>query len=109
MVLSNVAASAWEVKAMNQLGFGKQPQDPNDCAQHMTMAERELAAFFGAVTEFFGSEQAGLTAEEWLCELEAVDELPASTREWRLMTTKASARLANRVNASSLSTEFATT
>ena len=108
MVLGNVAASAWEVKPMNQLGFGKPPKDPNGCAQHMTMAERELAAFFGAVTELFGSEQAGLSAEEWLRELEAVDDLPTSIRECRLLTTKASARLASRMNASSLSAEFST-
>jgi len=94
---------------MNQLGFVKPPKDPDDCAQHMTMAERELAAFFGAVTELFGSEQAALSAEAWLRELEAVDYLPNSIRECRLLTAKASARLASRVNALSLPTEFATT
>ena len=76
------------------------------CADLITMAERELSAFFRAVTERFGSEQAELAAEDWLQELIEIDGLPASTREWRLITAKASTRLASRVSASSLSTEL---
>ena len=76
------------------------------CADLITMAERELSAFFRAVTERFGSEQAELSAEDWLQELIEIDGLPDSTREWRLITAKASTRLASRVSASSLSTEF---
>jgi hypothetical protein len=76
--------------------------DPR-CADFLTMAERELAAFFKAVTQLFGSEQARLSGEDWLRELIATDALPASTREWRLLTTRVTARLANRVNAVSLS------
>jgi hypothetical protein len=53
----------------------------------------------------FGSEQAELSAEDWLQELIEIDALPASTREWRLITAKVSTRLASRVNASFLSTE----
>ena len=49
----------------------------------MMMAERELSAFFNAITELFGSEQAELSAEDWLHELIEIDGLPASTREWR--------------------------
>ena len=45
------------------------------------MAEHELAAFFGAVTELFGSEQAGLSAENWLEEFLASETLPAATRD----------------------------
>ncbi len=75
------------------------------CADLMTMAERELSAFLSAVTQLFGSEQADLSAEDWLHELIEIDGLPASTREWRLITAKVSTRLASRVNASSLSTE----
>jgi len=70
------------------------------------MAERELSAFFNAVTQSFGSEQAELSAENWLQELIEIDALPASTHEWRLITAKASTRLASRVSASSLSSEF---
>jgi hypothetical protein len=75
------------------------------CTGLMSMAERELSAFFGAVTQLFGSEQAELSAEDWLQELIETDGLPASTREWRLITAKVSTRLASRVRASSLSTE----
>jgi hypothetical protein len=72
----------------------------------MTMAERELSAFFNAVTQLFGTEEAEISAKDWLRELIEIDGLPASTREWRLITAKASTRLANRVNASSLSAEL---
>jgi hypothetical protein len=74
------------------------------CPDLTLMAERELSAFFNAVTQLFGSEQAELSAKDWLRELIVVDGLPASTQEWRLITAKASTRLANRVSASSLST-----
>jgi hypothetical protein len=71
-------------------------------AKLMTMAERELGAFISAVTELFGSEQARLAAEDWLDELVLMEALPGLTsRDWRLITIAASARLANRVNASS--------
>jgi len=69
------------------------------------MAERELSAFFTAITQLFGPKQAELSAEDWLKELIEIDSLPASSREWRLITAKASTRLASRVNASSPSTE----
>ena len=71
-------------------------------AKLMTMAEREIGAFISAVTELFGSEQARLAAEDWLDELVLMETLPGLTsRDWRLITIAASARLANRVNASS--------
>ncbi len=72
----------------------------------MTMAERELSAFFNAVTQLFGSEQPEISAEDWLQELIEIDGLPTSSREWRLITAKASTRLANRVSDSSLSAEL---
>jgi hypothetical protein len=75
------------------------------CADLMTMAERELSAFFHAVTQSFGAQQAELSAEDWLQELMEIDCLPATTREWRLITAKVSTRLASRVSASPLSTE----
>jgi hypothetical protein len=73
------------------------------CPELTTMAARELAAFFNAITQLFGPEQADLSAEDWLRELIKVGDLPTSTREWRLITAKASTRLARRVSASSLS------
>jgi hypothetical protein len=66
------------------------------------MAERELSAFFRAVTKSFGSEEAEMSAEDWLTELSESDRLPSSIREWHAITAKASSRLASRVNASSL-------
>ena len=79
---------------MNQLSVTKPT-----CADLLKMAERELAAFFSAVTELFGSEQANLSAKDWLDELASINDLPASTREWRLLSVNVSARLASRVNA----------
>ena len=94
---------------MNPLARYKSPKNSgHPCPDLMTMAERELSAFFNAITQLFGSEQAELSAEDWLHELIEIDSLPASTREWRLMTTKVSTRLASRVNAPSLLTELLT-
>ena len=91
---------------MNPLARYKPSKNPNHpCSDLTTMAERELSAFFNAITQLFGSEQAELSAEDWLQELTKIDGLPASAREWRLITAKASTRLANRVSASSLPTE----
>ena len=75
------------------------------CIEFMTMAERELSAFFNAVTQLFGSEQAELSAEDWLQELIEIDDLPTSVPKWRSITAKVSTRLASRVRASSLSPE----
>jgi hypothetical protein len=62
------------------------------------MAERELAAFTGAVKELFGPAQARLAAEDWLDESDLMDSPPRSTiRDWRAVTIAASARLANRL------------
>jgi hypothetical protein len=92
---------------MNPLARYKPSKNHNSpCAEDfMTMAERELSAFFNAITQSFGSELAVLSAEDWLRELIETDSLPTSAREWRLITAKASTRLASRVSASSLSTE----
>jgi hypothetical protein len=43
-----------------------------------------------------------------LQELIEVDDLPASTREWRLITAKASTRLPSGLNFSSLSSSLST-
>ncbi|MGA7291552.1 MAG: hypothetical protein WBW53_12235 [Terriglobales bacterium] len=92
---------------MNPLAQYKTSKNSNpSCADLMTTAEGELSAFFHAVTRLFGSEQAEISAEDWLQELIETDDLPASTREWRLITAKVSTRLASRVGASSLSTSF---
>jgi hypothetical protein len=61
------------------------------------LAERELAAFAGAVRELFGSEQARLATADWLEELESLN-WPArpGVSDFRRITTVASARLADR-------------
>ena len=62
---------------MNPLARYKPSNNFNPpCADLMTMAERELSAFFNAVTQLFGSEQAELSAEDWLHELIETDGLP---------------------------------
>ena len=75
------------------------------CIEFMAMAERELSAFFNAVTQSFGSDQAELSAEDWLRELIEMDDLPTSVPKWRSITLKASTLLASRVRASSPSPE----
>ena len=92
---------------MNPLARHKPSNTSNHpCSDLTVMAERELSAFFNAITQLFGAEQAELSAEDWLQEVIESDVLAASTREWRLITAKASTRLPNGVNASSLQTEF---
>jgi hypothetical protein len=92
---------------MNSIVRYKSSKNSNHpCSGLTTMAERELSAFFKAITQLFGLEQAQLSAEDWLRELIETDSLPASPRDWRLITAKASIRLAGRVRASSLSTEL---
>jgi hypothetical protein len=67
------------------------------CEDQINSAERELSAFIRAVTELFGPEQARLSTEDWLDELELKDMPPRpSSRDWRAVTVAASARLANR-------------
>jgi hypothetical protein len=91
---------------MNQFALTK-PLKNHDpiCGDLMTMAERELSAFFNAVTELFGSEHAKISAEDWLHELMAIhdlpiNDLPASTRQLRQLTVKVMSRLASRVKVS---------
>ena len=92
---------------MNLLTRDEPLKDSNHpCPDLMTMAERELSAFFKAITQLFGPEQAELTADDWLQELIDVDGLPTSARDWRLITLNATTRLTSRMPASARSTEF---
>lgn len=62
------------------------------------MAERELAAFLCAVTESYGPQQAALSAEDWLAELECLDaQFGLTELDWRRVTVAAAARLAHRL------------
>ena len=68
------------------------------------LAERELSTFVIEVTESYGPERGKLSAKDWLDESDLMDSPPRSeARNWRAVTVAASARLANRVNASSAS------
>jgi hypothetical protein len=71
----------------------------------MKAAEQELSAFFNAVLQLFGKEQAELSAEDWLHELTEANGLPSSNRNWRSITARVSTRLATRVSVSPLPTE----
>jgi hypothetical protein len=85
---------------MNQLASNQLPKNhTSGCTEEATTAEQELTAFFKAVMNLFGPEQAELSADDWLNELTATEALPSSMREWRSITLKASARLAARVSA----------
>lgn len=64
-----------------------------------SMAEQELKAFFNAVMQIFNKEQAELAAEDWIFELNQINEIPRSTAAWRSITARAANRLALRVNA----------
>ena len=73
--------------------------DASSLACVMSMAERELGAFISVVTELYGSEQARISAEDWLEEVNSMDPLRNFTaREWRMITIAAAARLASRLS-----------
>ncbi|HEV2173627.1 MAG TPA: hypothetical protein VGR71_08670 [Nitrospira sp.] len=62
----------------------------------ITLAERELAAFARAVKELFGSEQAHLSASEWIDELESLHcTATPGIADFRRITTAVSARIAH--------------
>jgi hypothetical protein len=78
------------------------------CDEQMQMAEHEFSAFISAVKKLLGPDQAQLSAEDWLDQLELMDSQPGSTsRHWRAVTIAASARLANRLNAGLRDRSFA--
>src|SRR5262249_8123983 len=88
---------------MNQVSTYNPTKHHNPpCSDSMTMADRELTAFFSGVRELFGAEEARLAAEDWLHELAAMSSLPFSSHEWRRITLEVAARLASRVNALNL-------
>jgi hypothetical protein len=106
-VNSRFILPAREVNDMNPISRHEPSANFNSsCADFVSAAEQELSSFFNVVTQSFGSEQARRSAEDWLQELHELGDLPASIREWRLITVKASARLVVRVRASSLPAEL---
>ena len=80
-------------------------QSESDCfslyTKEMHFAEKELFAFVSAVAELFGRELAGLSAEDWLDELESMNgPFECRSHDWRAVTITASARLASRLKSS---------
>ena len=71
------------------------------CEVPTHLGERELSAFSSAVTELYGAEQARVSAEHWLDQLELMERSPRSARDWREVTIAAAALLANCVKAKS--------
>jgi hypothetical protein len=75
----------------HELSFGSTYVEQTD------LAERELSSFIAAVKELYGSEDAALSANDWIDELKLVESLPRSEmRDWRAVTIAASVRLAGR-------------
>ena len=65
----------------------------------MHLAKHELSAFIAAVAELFGADQAMVSVEDWLDEMELMDASPRSAqRDWQAVTIAASVRLTNRLN-----------
>jgi hypothetical protein len=96
-MLGFVATDCREKVEADSMNFQEQFCNSNYAAE-MNMAGRELFAFIGAVTQLFGSEEAKLSAEDWLDESELMNSHPRSTsRNWRAVTIAASTRLANRL------------
>jgi hypothetical protein len=65
----------------------------SSCAEEMHIPERELFAFICAVEQLFGPEQARLSVEDRLAELEGMDGPPRSSRDWRALSIAAATRL----------------
>jgi len=72
-------------------------QPAHGLAKLSASAERELSAFFSAVGELFGPEEAALASNDWLQQLKAMKTLPVSPRQFRQLSINASGRLAKRL------------
>ena len=76
---------------LNIVETGNQPQA--ECNLFMS-AMKELAAFFTAIDNLFGTEQARRSALNWIEELESIDwQVEDSMPNWRQATVAASALL----------------
>src|SRR5262245_1645833 len=68
-------------------------------ARQMDMAQRELGAFLHVVSESFGSEEAAISADDWLDRVPILDcVLEPTPEDWRLVTIAAATQLAIRIN-----------
>jgi hypothetical protein len=100
--LANVSQTTRRKAAAQEISVNSQEQFCDlTYAYQMHTAERELSAFISAVTQLYGSEEAKISAEDWLDEL--ADNPSLSTgQDWRAVTIAASARLANRLTSNYL-------
>jgi hypothetical protein len=74
------------------------PESDLPLIDQLSMAERELSAFFAAVETLFGPKQAKLSAEDWLNATEQVlGKNQLTHRDWRAVTIVACSRLAHRL------------
>ena len=74
--------------------------DNSTCAEQIQLAERQFASFIDAVKELFGPEQARLSADDWLEEVELMEgPFRHTSRDCRAVTVAAAARLAGRLTA----------
>ena len=81
---------------MRNQSIGVNDQEGRSIAPPLVSAEKELSAFFAAVHQLFGAEQAQKAAENWIEELEEADwSSEASVIDWRRVTI-AAARLVGR-------------
>ena len=72
---------------MSKQSIGVNDQEERSIAPPLFSAEKELSAFFAAVHQFFGAEQAKQAAENWIEELEELDwSSEASVIDWRRVT-----------------------
>ncbi len=82
---------------MSNQSIGVNDQEERAITPPLLSAEKELSAFFAAVHQLFGAEQAQKAAENWIQELEETDSSSeASLVDWRGVTIAAAARFAGR-------------
>jgi hypothetical protein len=82
---------------MSNQSIGVNDQEERLIAPLLFSAKKELSAFFAAVHQLFGAEQAQKAAENWIEELEELDwSSEASVINWRRVTIAAAARFVGR-------------
>ncbi len=82
---------------MSNQSIGVNDQEERLIAPPLFSAEKELSAFFAAVHQLFGAEQAQKASENWIEELEELDwSSEASVIDWRRVTIAAAARFVSR-------------
>jgi hypothetical protein len=82
---------------MSNQSIGVNDQEERLIVPPLSSAEKELSAFFAAVHQLFGAEQAQKAAENWIEELEELDwSSEASVIDWRRVTIAAVARFVRR-------------